>query len=95
MRANHRSDVKVFRFEMVLFCVSQIRSEKPIFSTNPELDNLVMKHTDITLILHMHCGICIDKFCSPQMIQAIQVLRFHLLELEKVGAREACFYFNT
>ncbi|XP_029570694.1 homeobox protein meis3 isoform X1 [Salmo trutta] len=36
----------------------QIRSEKPIFSTNPELDNL--------------------------MIQAIQVLRFHLLELEKV-----------
>ncbi|GAA6106801.1 homeobox protein Meis3 [Tachysurus ichikawai] len=36
----------------------QIRSEKPIFSSNPELDNL--------------------------MIQAIQVLRFHLLELEKV-----------
>uniref|UniRef100_A0A672QW29 Homeobox protein meis3-like n=1 Tax=Sinocyclocheilus grahami TaxID=75366 RepID=A0A672QW29_SINGR len=35
-----------------------IRSEKPIFSSNPELDNL--------------------------MIQAIQVLRFHLLELEKV-----------
>ncbi|KAM6153747.1 homeobox protein Meis3 isoform 2-T2 [Erethizon dorsatum] len=36
----------------------QIRSERPIFSSNPELDNL--------------------------MIQAIQVLRFHLLELEKV-----------
>ncbi|XP_061639002.1 homeobox protein Meis3 isoform X2 [Phyllopteryx taeniolatus] len=36
----------------------QIRSEKPIFSSSPELDNL--------------------------MIQAIQVLRFHLLELEKV-----------
>uniref|UniRef100_A0A8C9WV97 Myeloid ecotropic viral integration site 3 n=1 Tax=Scleropages formosus TaxID=113540 RepID=A0A8C9WV97_SCLFO len=36
----------------------QIRAEKPIFSSNPELDNL--------------------------MIQAIQVLRFHLLELEKV-----------
>ncbi|XP_066559901.1 homeobox protein Meis3 [Amia ocellicauda] len=36
----------------------QIRSEKPLFSSNPELDNL--------------------------MIQAIQVLRFHLLELEKV-----------
>ncbi|KAM6153746.1 homeobox protein Meis3 isoform 1-T1 [Erethizon dorsatum] len=38
----------------------QIRSERPIFSSNPELDNL--------------------------MIQAIQVLRFHLLELEKVSA---------
>ncbi|XP_004597088.2 homeobox protein Meis3 isoform X1 [Ochotona princeps] len=36
----------------------QVRSERPIFSSNPELDNL--------------------------MIQAIQVLRFHLLELEKV-----------
>uniref|UniRef100_A0A8D2CWA7 Meis homeobox 3 n=1 Tax=Sciurus vulgaris TaxID=55149 RepID=A0A8D2CWA7_SCIVU len=36
----------------------QIRSERPLFSSNPELDNL--------------------------MIQAIQVLRFHLLELEKV-----------
>ncbi|XP_048225479.1 homeobox protein Meis3 isoform X1 [Perognathus longimembris pacificus] len=38
----------------------QIRSERPLFSSNPELDNL--------------------------MIQAIQVLRFHLLELEKVRA---------
>uniref|UniRef100_A0A2K5F1P2 Meis homeobox 3 n=1 Tax=Aotus nancymaae TaxID=37293 RepID=A0A2K5F1P2_AOTNA len=37
---------------------SQVRSERPLFSSNPELDNL--------------------------MIQAIQVLRFHLLELEKV-----------
>ncbi|NP_001386530.1 homeobox protein Meis3 isoform X3 [Rattus norvegicus] len=36
----------------------QIRSERPLFSSNPELDNL--------------------------MVQAIQVLRFHLLELEKV-----------
>uniref|UniRef100_F6T789 Meis homeobox 3 n=1 Tax=Callithrix jacchus TaxID=9483 RepID=F6T789_CALJA len=36
----------------------QVRSERPLFSSNPELDNL--------------------------MIQAIQVLRFHLLELEKV-----------
>ncbi|XP_038623032.1 homeobox protein Meis3 [Tachyglossus aculeatus] len=36
----------------------QVRTEKPLFSSNPELDNL--------------------------MIQAIQVLRFHLLELEKV-----------
>ncbi|NP_001386531.1 homeobox protein Meis3 isoform 3 [Rattus norvegicus] len=35
----------------------QIRSERPLFSSNPELDNL--------------------------MVQAIQVLRFHLLELEK------------
>ncbi|XP_032129435.1 putative homeobox protein Meis3-like 2 isoform X2 [Sapajus apella] len=35
----------------------QVRSERPLFSSNPELDNL--------------------------MIQAIQVLRFHLLELEK------------
>ncbi|XP_042561184.1 homeobox protein meis3-like isoform X1 [Clupea harengus] len=43
----------------------QIRSEKPIFSTNPELDSL--------------------------MIQAIQVLRFHLLELEKV--HELCDNF--
>ncbi|KAK2088787.1 Homeobox protein Meis3 [Saguinus oedipus] len=36
----------------------QVRSERPLFSSNPELDNL--------------------------MIQAIQVLRFHLLELEKL-----------
>uniref|UniRef100_A0A8C7Y9R1 Meis homeobox 2b n=1 Tax=Oryzias sinensis TaxID=183150 RepID=A0A8C7Y9R1_9TELE len=43
----------------------QIRVEKPIFSSNPELDNL--------------------------MIQAIQVLRFHLLELEKV--HELCDNF--
>ncbi|KAJ3606271.1 hypothetical protein NHX12_025791 [Muraenolepis orangiensis] len=42
-----------------------IRSEKPLFSSNPELDNL--------------------------MIQAIQVLRFHLLELEKV--HELCDNF--
>ncbi|KAK2817610.1 hypothetical protein Q5P01_025801 [Channa striata] len=43
----------------------QIRSEKPLFSSNPELDNV--------------------------MIQAIQVLRFHLLELEKV--HELCDNF--
>ncbi|XP_075905082.1 homeobox protein Meis1a [Nelusetta ayraudi] len=43
----------------------QIRTEKPLFSSNPELDNL--------------------------MIQAIQVLRFHLLELEKV--HELCDNF--
>uniref|UniRef100_A0A3Q1IMK9 Homeobox domain-containing protein n=1 Tax=Anabas testudineus TaxID=64144 RepID=A0A3Q1IMK9_ANATE len=43
----------------------QMRSEKPLFSSNPELDNL--------------------------MIQAIQVLRFHLLELEKV--HELCDNF--
>uniref|UniRef100_A0A8P4G1X7 Meis homeobox 1 a n=1 Tax=Dicentrarchus labrax TaxID=13489 RepID=A0A8P4G1X7_DICLA len=43
----------------------QIRSERPLFSSNPELDNL--------------------------MIQAIQVLRFHLLELEKV--HELCDNF--
>ncbi|TRY83035.1 hypothetical protein DNTS_004453 [Danionella cerebrum] len=43
----------------------QIRTEKPFFSSNPDLDNL--------------------------MIQAIQVLRFHLLELEKV--HELCDNF--
>ncbi|XP_075318566.1 homeobox protein Meis1a [Odontesthes bonariensis] len=43
----------------------QIRLEKPLFSSNPELDNV--------------------------MIQAIQVLRFHLLELEKV--HELCDNF--
>nr|XP_013811517.1 PREDICTED: homeobox protein Meis1-like [Apteryx mantelli mantelli] len=43
----------------------RIRAEKPLFSSNPELDNL--------------------------MIQAIQVLRFHLLELEKV--HELCDNF--
>ncbi|KAI3352605.1 hypothetical protein L3Q82_005549 [Scortum barcoo] len=47
-----------------LFC-DLIRSERPLFSSNPELDNL--------------------------MIQAIQVLRFHLLELEKV--HELCDNF--
>ncbi|XP_023206485.1 homeobox protein meis3 [Xiphophorus maculatus] len=57
--ANH-SDVcssESFNDDIAAFA-KQIRSEKPIFSSNPELDNL--------------------------MIQAIQVLRFHLLELEKV-----------
>uniref|UniRef100_A0A8C2ZCW4 Meis homeobox 1 a n=1 Tax=Cyclopterus lumpus TaxID=8103 RepID=A0A8C2ZCW4_CYCLU len=43
----------------------QIRSERPLFSSNPELDNL--------------------------MVQSIQVLRFHLLELEKV--HELCDNF--
>ncbi|XP_051993437.1 homeobox protein Meis1-like isoform X1 [Xyrauchen texanus] len=43
----------------------QMRAEKPFFSSNPDLDNL--------------------------MIQAIQVLRFHLLELEKV--HELCDNF--
>ncbi|XP_037018963.1 homeobox protein Meis2 isoform X5 [Artibeus jamaicensis] len=43
----------------------EVRAEKPLFSSNPELDNL--------------------------MIQAIQVLRFHLLELEKV--HELCDNF--
>ncbi|XP_047434378.1 homeobox protein Meis1a [Mugil cephalus] len=43
----------------------QIRSEKTLFSSNPDMDNL--------------------------MIQAIQVLRFHLLELEKV--HELCDNF--
>ncbi|PKU49463.1 homeobox protein meis2 isoform x5 [Limosa lapponica baueri] len=45
--------------------VVMVRAEKPLFSSNPELDNL--------------------------MIQAIQVLRFHLLELEKV--HELCDNF--
>uniref|UniRef100_A0A8C4I2M2 Myeloid ecotropic viral integration site 3 n=1 Tax=Dicentrarchus labrax TaxID=13489 RepID=A0A8C4I2M2_DICLA len=57
--SNH-SDVcssESFNDDIAAFA-KQIRSEKPIFSSNPELDNL--------------------------MIQAIQVLRFHLLELEKV-----------
>ncbi|XP_068177434.1 homeobox protein Meis1-like isoform X2 [Antennarius striatus] len=43
----------------------QIRSERPLFSSHPELDNL--------------------------MLQSIQVLRFHLLELEKV--HELCDNF--
>ncbi|XP_075927676.1 homeobox protein Meis1-like isoform X4 [Petromyzon marinus] len=47
--ASFSEDIAVF--------AKQIRTEKPLFSSNPELDNL--------------------------MIQAIQVLRFHLLELEK------------
>ncbi|XP_048104642.1 homeobox protein Meis1a isoform X2 [Alosa alosa] len=51
-----------FNEDITVFA-KQIRSEKPYFSSNPELDNL--------------------------MIQAIQVLRFHLLELEKMAwARE-------
>ncbi|XP_075774071.1 homeobox protein Meis3 isoform X1 [Pelodiscus sinensis] len=44
--------------EDIAVFAKQIRTEKPLFSSDPELDNL--------------------------MIQAIQVLRFHLLELEKV-----------
>lgn len=50
-------DIRVF--------ASQVKSEKPFFSANHELDSL--------------------------MIQAIQVLRFHLLELEKV--HELCDNF--
>nr|XP_042717003.1 homeobox protein Meis3 [Chrysemys picta bellii] len=46
-----------FNEDIAVFA-KQIRTEKPLFSSNPELDNL--------------------------MIQSIQVLRFHLLELEKV-----------
>ncbi|XP_063055476.1 homeobox protein Meis1a [Engraulis encrasicolus] len=53
-----------FNEDITVFA-KQIRSEKPLFSSNPELDNL--------------------------MIQAIQVLRFHLLELEKV--HELCDNF--
>ncbi|XP_029707228.1 homeobox protein Meis1a isoform X1 [Takifugu rubripes] len=51
--------------EDILVFSKQIRTEKLIFSSNPELDEL--------------------------MIQAIQVLRFHLLELEKV--HELCDNF--
>uniref|UniRef100_A0A8D3BKE0 Meis homeobox 2b n=1 Tax=Scophthalmus maximus TaxID=52904 RepID=A0A8D3BKE0_SCOMX len=53
-----------FNEDITVFA-KQIRAEKPLFSSNPELDNL--------------------------MIQAIQVLRFHLLELEKV--HELCDNF--
>ncbi|XP_059806813.1 homeobox protein Meis1-like isoform X7 [Hypanus sabinus] len=53
-----------FNEDIAVFA-KQIRTEKPLFSSNPELDNL--------------------------MIQAIQVLRFHLLELEKV--HELCDNF--
>ncbi|XP_061602462.1 homeobox protein Meis2b [Cololabis saira] len=53
-----------FNEDIAVFA-KQIRVEKPLFSSNPELDNL--------------------------MIQAIQVLRFHLLELEKV--HELCDNF--
>ncbi|XP_078412625.1 homeobox protein Meis1b isoform X4 [Cetorhinus maximus] len=50
-----------FNEDIAVFA-KQIRAEKPLFSSNPELDNL--------------------------MIQAIQVLRFHLLELEKTWNRD-------
>ncbi|XP_073495124.1 homeobox protein Meis2 isoform X4 [Phyllobates terribilis] len=53
-----------FNEDIAVFA-KQVRAEKPLFSSNPELDNL--------------------------MIQAIQVLRFHLLELEKV--HELCDNF--
>ncbi|XP_035749564.1 homeobox protein Meis1-like, partial [Egretta garzetta] len=53
-----------FNEDIAVFA-KQIRAEKPLFSSHPELDNL--------------------------MIQAIQVLRFHLLELEKV--HELCDNF--
>uniref|UniRef100_A0A2K5PC44 MEIS N-terminal domain-containing protein n=1 Tax=Cebus imitator TaxID=2715852 RepID=A0A2K5PC44_CEBIM len=46
-----------FNKDITVFA-KQVHAKKPLFSSNPELDNL--------------------------MIQAIQVLRFHLLELEKV-----------
>ncbi|XP_062858628.1 homeobox protein Meis2b isoform X2 [Trichomycterus rosablanca] len=53
-----------FNEDIAVFA-KQIQAEKPFFSSNPELDNL--------------------------MVQAIQVLRFHLLELEKV--HELCDNF--
>uniref|UniRef100_A0A8C4Q7B6 Meis homeobox 2a n=1 Tax=Eptatretus burgeri TaxID=7764 RepID=A0A8C4Q7B6_EPTBU len=53
-----------FNEDIAVFA-KQVRAEKPLFSSNPELDNL--------------------------MIEAIQVLRFHLLELEKV--HELCDNF--
>ncbi|KAL7980779.1 hypothetical protein Chor_001933 [Crotalus horridus] len=66
-----------------------VRTEKPLFSSNPELDNLVR-----TLLVSFFKTKNQNtkrrggspKCCSVSnfMIQAIQVLRFHLLELEKV-----------
>ncbi|NXW40359.1 MEIS1 protein, partial [Nyctiprogne leucopyga] len=56
-----------FNEDIAVFA-KQIRAEKPLFSSNPELDNL--------------------------MIQAIQVLRFHLLELEKV-IFVVCFFSSN
>ncbi|XP_061435937.1 homeobox protein Meis1-like isoform X2 [Lethenteron reissneri] len=54
-------DIAVFAKQVC----DEVRAEKPLFSSNPELDNL--------------------------MILAIQVLRFHLMELEKV--HELCDNF--
>ncbi|KTF94627.1 hypothetical protein cypCar_00039534 [Cyprinus carpio] len=66
-----------FNEDIAVFA-KQVRAEKPLFSSNPELDNL-RRHT------------ANDVRFSLQMIQAIQVLRFHLLELEKV--HELCDNF--
>eukprot|EP00072_Mus_musculus_P075746 XP_017177509.1 PREDICTED: homeobox protein Meis3 isoform X9 [Mus musculus] len=58
----------------------QIRSERPLFSSNPELDNLNSRWSET------ESQLCHSSFMNQgaKMVQAIQVLRFHLLELEKV-----------
>ncbi|ELK18605.1 Homeobox protein Meis3, partial [Pteropus alecto] len=56
----------------------QVRSERPLFSSNPELDNLVSPEPPTVL------PSVLPSVASGLMIQAIQVLRFHLLGLEKV-----------
>lgn len=88
---NHRMVSEGFQgrhfLSLIVFVhvVLQIRSEKPIFSSNPELDNLVnWYYTKIFTYFLEIVSLSNQSWCYPQMIQAIQVLRFHLLELEKV-----------
>ncbi|KAL0602988.1 Homeobox protein Meis2, partial [Plecturocebus cupreus] len=87
-----------FNEDIAVFA-KQVRAEKPLFSSNPELDNL----PNFLTTIHPHATRNpktrppSHKRLTPfpelffQMIQAIQVLRFHLLELEKV--HELCDNF--
>ena len=60
-------------------------SMSPIFIDNPEIDNLVRIHAPNTWGCSCHLRLVVDFCVLLQMIKAIQVLRIHLLELEKVN----------
>ncbi|TRY86305.1 hypothetical protein DNTS_016123 [Danionella cerebrum] len=94
-----------FNEDIAVFA-KQIRAEKPLFSSNPELDNLrvwgSLPWAPSKLVSRgTHSQLCCCRNITRAntrpvkfgcgMIQSIQVLRFHLLELEKV--HELCDNF--
>lgn len=69
-----------FNLDIQAFVQHQERDRKPFLANEPEIDGLVS--------LPITSNGQISELCDFQMIKAIQVLRIHLLELEKV--QELC-----